>query len=81
MKKGTLINSEISHLVARLGHGDAVTICDAGLPVPPGVPRIDLAVCRGLPTSGAVHAMGTIGHSAVLRGRFSSRMTRAATPG
>ena len=49
MKKAKLLNAALSHLVAQLGHNDMVVIGDAGLPVPPGVPCIDLAVMRGLP--------------------------------
>lgn len=50
MKKATLINSEVSYLVAKLGHFDAITICDAGLPIPKNVQRIDLAVSEGIPS-------------------------------
>jgi len=50
MKKTTLLHAELSHLIATLGHGDAVVIADAGLPVPPGTPCIDLAVTRGVPS-------------------------------
>ncbi|PAW09490.1 MULTISPECIES: D-ribose pyranase [Vibrio harveyi group] len=49
MKKSTLINSEISYLVATLGHTDEITICDAGLPIPDHVQRIDLALTHGVP--------------------------------
>ncbi|MCP4342074.1 MAG: D-ribose pyranase [Desulfobulbaceae bacterium] len=49
MKKGTLLNCPISRVVAMLGHGDSICICDAGLPIPAGVERIDLAVTRGMP--------------------------------
>lgn len=49
MKKATLINSDISYVVAKMGHFDALTICDAGLPVPKNVQRIDLAVSEGIP--------------------------------
>ena len=49
MKKGPLLNIALSQLVASLGHGDMVVIGDAGLPVPPGVPVIDLALTRGVP--------------------------------
>jgi D-ribose pyranase len=49
MKKNTLLNSELSAVIARLGHGDMVVIGDAGLPIPPGPQRIDLAITRGLP--------------------------------
>lgn len=49
MKKSPLLNIALSQLVASLGHGDMVVIGDAGLPVPPGVPLIDLALTRGIP--------------------------------
>jgi D-ribose pyranase len=37
-----------------MGHGDLLVIADAGLPIPPGVERIDLAVEPGLPEMLAV---------------------------
>ena len=49
MKKTTLINAELSYLVASLGHFDEVTICDAGLPIADKVKRIDLALTHGIP--------------------------------
>lgn len=49
MKKTALLNISLSQLVASLGHGDIVVIGDAGLPVPPGVPLIDLALTPGIP--------------------------------
>src|SRR5207253_1710078 len=39
----------LSRLIASLGHGDRVVIGDAGLPVPPGVELIDLALTKGIP--------------------------------
>ncbi|AXA90192.1 D-ribose pyranase [Massilia sp. YMA4] len=49
MKKGPVLNIALSRLIASLGHGDMVVIGDAGLPVPPGVPVIDLALTHGVP--------------------------------
>ncbi len=49
MKKAGILHADLSRLVASLGHGDLLVIGDAGLPVPPGVPCIDLAVTHGLP--------------------------------
>lgn len=49
MKKNQLLNSELSYLVATLGHTDEVTVCDAGLPVPETTSRIDLALTHGVP--------------------------------
>ncbi|MEW5290340.1 MULTISPECIES: D-ribose pyranase [Erwinia] len=50
MKKGTLLNSDISLLVARLGHTDSLVIGDAGLPIPGGPQRVDLALTKGIPS-------------------------------
>lgn len=49
MKRTALLNAELSHAIAQLGHGDMIAIGDAGLPIPDGPRRIDLAVCPGLP--------------------------------
>ena len=50
MKKTVLLNAPISRVVSLLGHGDALCVGDAGLPVPNCVERIDLAVYAGLPS-------------------------------
>ena len=50
MKRTGLLNSELSYIISKLGHFDALTVCDAGLPVPEGVQRIDLAVSEGIPS-------------------------------
>lgn len=49
MKKTGVLNHRISEVIAVMGHGDHLAIGDAGLPIPPGVERIDLAVEPGLP--------------------------------
>lgn len=49
MKKTPLLNVALSRLIASLGHGDMLVIGDAGLPVPPGVELIDLALTHGIP--------------------------------
>lgn len=50
MKKAFLLNAPITNVISRLGHTDAMGVCDAGLPIPDGVERIDLAVTKGLPS-------------------------------
>lgn len=50
MKKIGIINQPISAVVAGLGHTDRLVIADAGLPIPPGPERIDLALSAGIPT-------------------------------
>lgn len=49
MKKSALLNSDISYVIANMRHTDRLVIGDAGLPVPAGVPQIDLAVTKGVP--------------------------------
>lgn len=50
MKKGKLLNSELSYEIAKIGHTSHITLCDAGLPFPKGVRRIDLAIEAGYPS-------------------------------
>ncbi|MDZ7864424.1 D-ribose pyranase [Acidovorax sp.] len=49
MKRTTLLHAELSHAIACLGHGDMLVIGDVGLPIPPGLRRIDLALTPGIP--------------------------------
>lgn len=50
MKKGTVLNSEISSVISRLGHTDTLVVCDAGLPIPNSTARIDMALTQGVPS-------------------------------
>ena len=49
MKKIGILNQAISEVIAGMGHKDKLVIADAGLPIPPGVRRIDLALTEGVP--------------------------------
>lgn len=50
MKKTRVINSNISRVIAQMGHFDTIGIGDAGMPVPADTEKIDLAVEAGLPS-------------------------------
>lgn len=50
MKKHGILNSEIAKVLVDLGHTDKVAIGDAGLPVPDGVKKIDLALFLSEPS-------------------------------
>ncbi|MBE9388257.1 D-ribose pyranase [Vagococcus salmoninarum] len=50
MMKHGILNSDIAKVLADLGHTDQIIICDAGLPVPAGVPKIDVALALGVPS-------------------------------
>jgi D-ribose pyranase len=49
MKRSGLLHAELNRVIAAMGHTDTLVIGDVGLPVPPGVPCIDLAVLPGTP--------------------------------
>jgi D-ribose pyranase len=49
VKRSPLLHAELSQVIAALGHGDMLVIGDAGLPIPDGPRRIDLAVTPGVP--------------------------------
>ncbi|MCL8064381.1 D-ribose pyranase [Pasteurella multocida] len=50
MKKTALLNAPLSQVIATLGHTDSFTICDAGLPIPKQIERVDLALSAGVPS-------------------------------
>jgi len=49
MKKGGILHPLLAQAVASLGHGDLLVVADAGLPIPQGPLRIDLAYAPGKP--------------------------------
>ena len=49
MKKTGILNHHLAGIIATMGHTDVLVVADAGLPIPPGVPCVDLAVTAGLP--------------------------------
>ena len=50
MKKRGILNAQLAGCIAALGHMDLFLIGDAGMPIPPGVPIVDLVVTAGVPT-------------------------------
>jgi D-ribose pyranase len=58
MKRGILLNADITSTIAAMGHTDSLTIGDAGLPISDTVKRIDLAVKAGLPSF--IEVLGTV---------------------
>jgi D-ribose pyranase len=58
MKPAGLLHPRLAALVAGLGHGQLLTVADAGLPIDARTERVDLAVRCGIPSFGDV--MGAI---------------------
>ena len=54
MKKDGLLNPQILAAIAGIGHTEYLAVADAGLPIPPGIPVIDLSLIRGIPAFGTV---------------------------
>lgn len=50
MKKSGILNAQLIGLIAALGHKDTFMVGDAGMPIPKGVPIVDLVLCGGVPT-------------------------------
>jgi D-ribose pyranase len=50
MKRNGILHVELSGLIAELRHGHTIMVTDAGFPVPPGIPCIDLALTKNVPT-------------------------------
>jgi D-ribose pyranase len=49
MKRGVILNQDVNDVIAGMGHGDKLIVCDAGFPIPLEVRRVDLAISRDFP--------------------------------
>lgn len=49
MKKNGILNPALCAAIAGIGHTDTLVIADPGLPLPDGVPVIDLSLVRNIP--------------------------------
>ncbi|MGM0783372.1 MAG: D-ribose pyranase [Pseudomonadota bacterium] len=78
MKRRGLLNAPLAKLIAELGHTDILVIADAGLPIPPGVPRIDLALRPGLP--GFVEVFDVLVDELCVEGVTLAQEIREASP-
>lgn len=48
-KNSGTLNPALSRVISELGHTDELVVTDAGLPIPAGVERIDLALSPNVP--------------------------------
>jgi D-ribose pyranase len=49
MKRGGVLNSNLSRIIASMGHTDKLVVCDAGLPIPKNSDVVDLALTKNIP--------------------------------
>lgn len=73
MRRAGLLHAELNRVIAAMGHTDTLVIADVGLPVPPGVPCIDLAVLPGTPSFSVVFE-AIFAELAVERATFASEI-------
>lgn len=78
MKKAGILHPDIAGLLASLGHGDGLCIADAGLPIPPGVRRVDLALVPGVP--GFLTVLEALLGELVVEGAVVAEETRTRSP-
>ncbi len=78
MKKGRLLNAELSYVIARLGHTDTLTIADAGLPIPAETQRIDLALIPGTP--GFMQVVEAVTHEMQVESAFIAEEIKQHNP-
>lgn len=45
-----ILNGQLAKAIVSLAHGEMIVIADAGLPIPRGAERIDLALVPGVPS-------------------------------
>lgn len=78
MKRRGILNDALSWHLARLGHTDMVVVADCGLPRPPGVPVVDLALTFGVPDFAAV--VDALAEEIVVESTAVARETAARNP-
>lgn len=75
---GATLNAQLSRVISETGHTDHVVITDAGLPIPIGVERIDLALRPGSPTF--LDVLDTVLAELVVEGAVASAEIADASP-
>lgn len=78
MKGNGLIHPQLLRVLAELGHTDTIVVADAGLPIPPGVERVDLALTRGVP--GFVETVEAIAAELTAEALTMAEEARTASP-
>ena len=81
MRKTSLLNSNISSVISKMGHTDMLAIGDCGLPIPKETERIDLALIKGIP--GFIETLKAILEELQVEEVLIAKLTlsKALTPG
>jgi D-ribose pyranase len=77
-KTQTTINPALSRVISETGHTDLIVVTDAGLPIPQGAERIDLAYRPGAPAF--LDVLDTVLAELVVEGATVSAEVAEASP-
>lgn len=77
-KTTTTINPQLSKIISETGHTDLLVVTDAGLPIPPGSQRVDLAYRPGAPEW--LDVLDTVLAEVVIEGATMSSETAEVSP-
>jgi len=78
MKRRGILNDSLAGALATLGHTDLVVVADCGLPRPPSVPVVDLAVTFGVPSFAQV--LGAVTEELEVEAAILAEETRERNP-
>lgn len=78
MLKGGILNPKLNYELSQVSHMDEVMICDAGMPVPPGVDRVDLEFIPGQPD--IVTVLKEIVKTLTIQGVYLAEEIRQSSP-
>ncbi|MCU1402501.1 MAG: ribose pyranase [Microbacteriaceae bacterium] len=77
-RTNTTINPQLSRVISETGHTDLVVVTDAGLPIPLGMERVDLAYRPGAP--GFLDVLDTVIAELVIEGVTAAAEVAESSP-
>lgn len=78
MRKLSTLNPQLSRIISETGHVDSLVVTDAGLPLPQGVERVDLAFRPGQPAF--LDVLDTVLESLSVEGAIAAAEVVEASP-
>jgi D-ribose pyranase len=79
MKKEGILHPELARIVAGMGHGDKLVICDSGYPVPHGRPAANVILTIGIP--GLIQTMKVVLQELHIEAAIVAQETEQRNPG
>lgn len=79
MKKSGILHADLAAIVAGMGHGDKLVICDCGYPIPHDRPSADVVLTVGVP--GLLQTLQVILQELHCEGAMMAREVDQRSPG